>query len=357
MYKLIKTLIPREQCNLIASVVQNQPFREGDNQVPSSWAYPNLPIGNIMLGMLRDIISREAGKNLLPAYSYTRIYNSGDVLERHLDRDSCEWSVTINLSQTDPWPIYMNETEVLMEPGDGVLYQGTLVEHYRKAFKGIEYVQMFLHYVDADGPYKDHIFDIQKLKCQTLDNPEFKIMRDNKYLDLVYTHRNAFAKFECDSIVNHLKTKSLETAGVGDGVIVETVRRSKTYFIPKINTYKWIYSRIMDIISQTNYEFELTGIDENIQFTEYDVSYSGTYDWHVDFGRNESSSRKLSVSIQLSDEDDYDGGELEFDQKNITTKQQGTAFVFPSYKRHRVAPVTRGTRYSLVAWIAGPPFR
>jgi len=60
----------------------------------------------------------------------------------------------------------MNDTEGRMEPGDGVLYQGNLVKHYRKAFKGIECIQMFLHYVDADGPFKDHVFDIQRIKTR-----------------------------------------------------------------------------------------------------------------------------------------------------------------------------------------------
>ena len=153
MYKPLKNLVPREHCQLISSIIQNQPIKEGDNQVPNSWSYSNLPAGNIMLGWLTQRISEEAGKTLLPSYSYTRIYNSGDVLEPHIDRDSCEWSVTINLSQTHPWPIYMDKTEINMEPGDGVLYQGTVVEHHRKAFQGLEYIQMFLHYVDANGPY------------------------------------------------------------------------------------------------------------------------------------------------------------------------------------------------------------
>jgi PKHD-type hydroxylase len=357
MYRLLKTLIPREQCNLLASIVQNQPFREDDNQVPNSWVYPNLPAGNIMLGLLRDRIAQEAGKNLLPTYSYTRIYNSGNVLEPHVDRESCEWSVTINLSQTHPWPIYMNDVEVIMDPGDGVLYQGNIVKHYRKAFEGIECIQMFLHYVDADGPFKDHVFDIQRIKAR----PEplwFRFAKENRILNSVYTRRGAFAKFECESIIDHFKTKCVEKAGIGDGVVVETVRKSRTYFIPKLNTYKWIYSRVMDIVSETKYDFELYGIEENMQFTEYDASYSGNYTWHVDMGRTEdSTNRKLSVSIQLSDEDDYEGGNLEFDEKDVTTRQQGTAFVFPSYKRHQVTPVTRGTRYSLVLWVAGPPFR
>ena len=85
MYKPLKNLVPREHCQLISSIIQNQPIKEGDNQVPNSWSYSNLPAGNIMLGWLTQRISEEAGKALLPSYSYTRIYNSGDVVDSTID--------------------------------------------------------------------------------------------------------------------------------------------------------------------------------------------------------------------------------------------------------------------------------
>jgi PKHD-type hydroxylase len=69
----------------------------------------------------------------------------------------------------------------------------------------------------------------------------------------------------------------------------------------------------------------------------------------------------LSISVQLSDPSEYEGGDLQFslygDRTVIAEKEQGTMVIFPSYMRHRVTPVTRGTRRSLVTWITGPPFR
>jgi PKHD-type hydroxylase len=360
MYKVVKNLIPLEQCELISEIVKNQPLREDDGQVPNGWAYPNLPVANIMLGLLTGRLSYECGKRLLPTYSYTRLYNAGNELKSHIDRESCEWSVTINLSQTAPWPIYMNDTPITLEPGDGAIYQGNLVKHHREPFRGIETIQMFLHYVDADGPHKDHIFDIQKLK-EPREPMQLRFIKQNSKLDVTHQVRGAFAKFECESIIHHFKSKILNKAGVGDGdgTIDMSVRRSRTYFIPKIMMYRWIYVRIMNIISEVNesiFHFDLSGLDENIQFTEYDSSYEGSYNWHVDFGREESSNRKLSISIQLSSESDYDGCELQVGDVKVS-KEIGTAAIFPSYKLHQVSPVTRGARYSLVTWVMGPPFR
>lgn len=99
-----------------------------------------------------------------------------------------------------------------------------------------------------------------------------------------------------------------------------------------------------------------------MQFTEYHASEGGKYDWHhdVDWNNNSGIDRKLSLTVQLSDPSDYDGGDFEFsevEQLPTSAKQQGTVMVFPSYLAHRVTPVTRGVRRSLVAWFSGPTWR
>ena len=108
------------------------------------------------------------------------------------------------------------------------------------------------------------------------------------------------------------------------------------------------------------WQFHLTNLLEDIQFTEYDADYEGHYDWHMDMGGEESSTRKLSITIQLSDPSDYEGGELQFLLNRTvheTERSQGTVVLFPSYLLHRVNRVTRGRRQSLVLWIHGPPFQ
>jgi PKHD-type hydroxylase len=82
------------------------------------------------------------------------------------------------------------------------------------------------------------------------------------------------------------------------------------------------------------------------------------YDWHIDLGPGKNSSRKLSLSLQLSDSSEYEGGELEFmNVKEKTSREIGTLITFPAFLTHRVTPVTKGTRKSLVAWISGDSFR
>jgi PKHD-type hydroxylase len=98
-----------------------------------------------------------------------------------------------------------------------------------------------------------------------------------------------------------------------------------------------------------------------IQFTEYRSDEDGRYDWHQDVNWNgqEGIDRKLSVTIQLSDESEYEGGNFEFEdiKSSMNFKAQGTIIIFPSYLRHRVTKVTSGTRRSLVAWFYGPNWK
>jgi PKHD-type hydroxylase len=84
------------------------------------------------------------------------------------------------------------------------------------------------------------------------------------------------------------------------------------------------------------------------------------FNWHLDFGAGEISARKLSMTIQLSDPDEYEGGDLQFmiNEKIVTApREKGTLIIFPSFMIHRVTPIIRGTRQSIVGWVSGPPFR
>ncbi len=96
-----------------------------------------------------------------------------------------------------------------------------------------------------------------------------------------------------------------------------------------------------------------------IQYTEYHGTNEGKYDWHhdVDWNNSDNLDRKLSVTIQLSDADEYEGGTFEFkevENPSLQFKDKGTILIFPSYLVHRVLPVTSGVRKTLVAWVSGP---
>lgn len=112
--------------------------------------------------------------------------------------------------------------------------------------------------------------------------------------------------------------------------------------------------------NEKGFGFDLLGFAEPIQFTEYEAPSAG-YDWHVDLTPGPAQlQRKLSLTVQLSGPDEYEGGDLEFSEGTAilsAPKERGLAVAFPSFQPHRVTPVTRGLRRSLVIWIGGPSFR
>jgi hypothetical protein len=102
-------------------------------------------------------MSKVLEEPMFPTYSYARIYANGEVLKKHTDRHACETSVTLHLgSDGTDWPIYFTkpngeEVSYSLKPGQAVIYLGILAPHWREAFEGQEYAQVFLHYVKGRG--------------------------------------------------------------------------------------------------------------------------------------------------------------------------------------------------------------
>lgn len=172
---------------------------------------------------------------------------------------------------------------------------------------------------------------------------------------------DAFSKEEIEKIIELGESLLPTDAKVGSGLNTE-YRRSKTSWIQLNNETEWIFSRLGHIVSSLNgqfYGFDLHGFVEGLQYTVYSEEDAGCYDWHLDWGSN-TPQRKLSIVTQLSEPDEYDGGDLEImTSKNpdVVDRCAGRSVVFPSFVLHRVTPVTRGTRKTLVAWICGNQFR
>ena len=139
-------------------------------------------------------------------------------------------------------------------------------------------------------------------------------------------------------------------------------RSSKVCWVPKERPHLWVYKRMGELANELNkkyWNFNITGMMERIQIAEYSAEDSGHFDWHVDLGSGLLSKRKISISVLLSDPDDYDGGDMQFfttRKEKTAARKRGTAVMFPSYMSHRVTPVTRGVRRSMVIWVSGPPF-
>lgn len=173
--------------------------------------------------------------------------------------------------------------------------------------------------------------------------------------------QGAFSPEECAKIIKIGNSRLIGDSRVRGNQVAADIRDSKnSWILPGDDSY-WIFQRVTDVITDLNFKFfkfELFGFIEGFQFTRYDAP-GGKYDQHIDRGLN-TWTRKLSFCLQLSDPKDYEGGDLEMyfgKDPTLPKKEQGYATVFPSYVLHRVTPVTKGTRYSLVAWITGPSFK
>jgi hypothetical protein len=165
-----------------------------DKQVPNAYAKYGDPAMESMLLHLKTVLEENTGLTLHPTYSYYRVYKAGDVLKEHTDRPACEISVTVcfnfdykELNGKYDWPIWMVDSPCVMEPGDGVIYHGCELNHWRDQFEvpnDAWHVQAFFHYVDANGPYADRQFDTRPFvgyKSQTA-KPMSQITSNKKYI-------------------------------------------------------------------------------------------------------------------------------------------------------------------------------
>ena len=173
----------------------------------------------------------------------------------------------------------------------------------------------------------------------------------------------AFDEGEVGEILRMCRTLQLVPGDVGGekGYTPDAAtRRSKVAFFFDSLISRWIFDRVDEIIEDLNGKFfgyDLCGYDR-IQYARYEAEDKGYYDWHMDVGSLVPMARKLSASVLLSD--DFDGGEFQFNFGPIIDSEltkAGRIVVFPSHVVHRVKPVTRGVRESLVIWVLGPKLR
>jgi len=177
-----------------------------------------------------------------------------------------------------------------------------------------------------------------------------------------------FSPDECQTIVAQGLKIQPSRAAVGHGSdnrMDDNYRRSEIRWIGRQDaSWRWLTDKMEHAFQVANgnaFGFDLTYFHE-IQFTEYNSAYKGKYDWHEDvfWVTKDQCHRKLSMVIQLSDPNDYEGGALNVQEQPpdpVKLQRQGTVLIFPSFLRHRVEPVTRGIRYSLVSWYMGPKFK
>jgi PKHD-type hydroxylase len=182
------------------------------------------------------------------------------------------------------------------------------------------------------------------------------------------TWTDAFTNEEIDKIVEYCdsltKTKAT-VGGLSEEDALKDIRDSDVAWVTYEEDSRWIYDRLAWLSRTINgqfYKFDLYGFNEPLQFTVYEGDNEGHYTWHVDSGITDSAAppRKLSLVLQLSDPEDYEGGSLEVytsSKPQQVAKQKGLITAFPSYTLHRVTPVTSGIRKTIVVWVSGPSFK
>ena len=425
-YVLLSDVITKEEAARLTQYMfdlSKEGKTEKDPQCPLSDSIYGAPEFDALLQRLAEPLSTHLGVKLLPCYTYARIYRPGEVLKMHKDRPSCEISgtMTLGFDGKSIWPIFFDEEKrkkVEIGVGELAMYRGCEVAHWRPEFKGTWQVQLFMHYVNAEGPYAHHYADGRKEfgKPKTPDNmredfvdaeksglhekvmageipkdapaaqqeqPNIKWKKptfggvmlqsmDETFPGYFPIFEKNFPQFrftpeECQKIIDISKEEYADDAGVGGGsdrgVIKKEIRDADVYGVHPTPENMWIFDKLGNIVSLVNthhFDYELSGITHGLQLLHYrhkpEEKTNGHYNWHIDSGPGPSALRKISMSVQLSEDKYYEGGELEvFDHAGpvMGTKELGSVHLFPSYMPHKVHPVTKGERWALVIWVHG----
>jgi len=346
-----------------------------DFQCPLSESAERTPVFDSLLEQLLPNFEIASGKKLYPTYAYARLYAPGEELKIHTDRPSCEISATITLGfEGNPWPIYIgdhDETKVTekrigehdveywlkniscieMDVGDAIIYKGQEKPHWRNQYKeGKWQAQVFLHYVDVNGPNAEWKYD-KRPKLAHHANKDHTLW----FFD------DALTPESCRKIIDSCESQAQgEDAQIGQrigGVVNKKIRDVKKVSLP---IYRGIGATMAGAALSANqqvWKFDVTHANQ-CDYLKYDVE--GHYKAHVDTFINpeEKECRKLTVLAFLND--DFEGGRLFLQnghEKIYPPQKPGTILVFPSFMLHGVEPVTKGIRRSIVTWMVGPWFK
>lgn len=178
------------------------------------------------------------------------------------------------------------------------------------------------------------------------------------------TIEDAFTPEECDRIIALAGTEPLKDAGLVRNTSDYSIRRAELAWLDERPGAEWVMDRIVATVARANregFDFALSDFAESAQVARYGAEREGHFGWHSDIGAGAvAARRKLTMVVQLSEPDDYQGGVLElWPDGNVrqAAVARGSATVFPSFVLHRVTPVTAGERWSLTIWAHGPAFR
>jgi hypothetical protein len=178
-YEIVENAINVETANLLAiqmemhhdvsfyqkNIREDNKFALNDDQITNCFSsYSFIGFESLLL-LVKPKLELVTKKQLLPAYSYARIYYKGAEMAIHTDRPSCQYSATMTISIDEtPWDIWFMDNyaitkNISLPVGHMCVYRGDKLPHWREKYNGNKQIQVFLHYVDANGEYKENIYD------------------------------------------------------------------------------------------------------------------------------------------------------------------------------------------------------
>jgi PKHD-type hydroxylase len=174
------------------------------------------------------------------------------------------------------------------------------------------------------------------------------------------TYEEALTSKECQYLIDYSNRQEKQIAELASRTDI-SYRKNKVVWLEPVQELKHIYNKLTNAIVDINnryFKFDIYGFTEKMQFTEYSEK-NDNYNLHIDKLHGDII-RKLSIVVQLTNPKEYEGCNLEIHNSAVPEtmkRDQGTLIAFPSYSLHKVTPLLRGTRYSLVAWVGGPQFK
>tara|TARA_R110000744_G_scaffold139993_1_gene251153 strand:+ start:1606 stop:2130 length:525 start_codon:yes stop_codon:yes gene_type:complete len=162
-YKLIKNFFSKKEVEVLQNYCYNKLDMNRDYKLDSqsfSPAWYNDSLMTSFLDIKLPIVEKESNLKLFPTYAYWRYYVFGAMLKKHTDRPSCEISITACIKKYDNWPLIIEGDTIELKEGEALMYSGCDQSHGRPGiYKGKGMAQVFFHYVNQNGPNKDHAYD------------------------------------------------------------------------------------------------------------------------------------------------------------------------------------------------------
>ena len=297
-YVHLKDFLDLENCKQLTQEL-NKYIERGettkDEQCPVSEAVHGTVTFDNLLQDLVPYFEKVCGKRLYPTYSYARLYKPDEELKKHTDRPACEISATVTLGfEGNPWSIYMAGNKVDMQVGDAVLYRGMDVEHWREKYtEGQWQAQVFLHYVDADGPHAEWKYDKREQLGISKTTGEQGQVQYTRHLTDCAIFENHISDDFCTNLIKTYPQDDIkkEPPVIGSGNINKSIRDTERVILPQ-NVG----------IGAT---LTATGLNANHYWWQYTITHAnqtefliykpdGHYNPHVDtFHTHSNDTRKL----------------------------------------------------------------